>query len=245
MIYFNKILPIIVSPLGFIIVLLFWGIIKKKILPMLTALTILILLSLPLVSGHLTKFLEQDYPPLSPSEITAADTVVVLSGMVRTIKQTDGFKYEFTDAVDRIFAGIQILNLNKAKKIILTQGKLPWSLGLSEGEFLADFIQSQGIDPRKILLTEIVQNTNDEAVAVSKMLPKNSTIILVTSAFHMPRAETVFRNQSLNVIPYAVDFRKSAKKMDVLEFLPKAKAFYESNLFFRELIGRGYYALKF
>ena len=175
---------------------------------------------------------------------TEAYTKLKVRG-VRVIKQTDSFKYEFTDSVDRIFAGIQILNLNKAKKIILTRGQLPWSLGVSEGEFLADFIQSQGIDPRKILLTEIVQNTNDEAVAVAKMLPKNSTIILVTSAFHMPRAETVFRNQSLNVIPYAVDFRKSAKKIDVLEFLPKAKAFNESNLFSRELIGRGYYALKF
>ena len=165
--------------------------------------------------------------------------------MIRAIKQTEGFKYEFTDSIDRIFAGIQILNLNKAKKIILTQGKLPWSLGVSEGEFLADFIQSQGIDPRKILLTEIVQNTNDEAIAISKMLPKNSKVILVTSAFHMPRAETVFRNQSLNVIPYAVDFRQSAKKMSVLDFLPQAKAFYESNFFFRELVGRAYYALKF
>ena len=245
MIYINKILPIIVSPLGFIIFLLFWGIIKKKILPMLIAWALLILISLPIVSSHLTKLLEQDYTPVSPIDITAADTVVVLSGMIRAIKQTEGFKYEFTDSIDRIFAGIQILNLNKAKKIILTQGKLPWSLGVSEGEFLADFIQSQGIDPRKILLTEIVQNTNDEAIAISKMLPKNSKVILVTSAFHMPRAETVFRNQSLNVIPYAVDFRQSAKKMSVLDFLPQAKAFYESNFFFRELVGRAYYALKF
>ena len=119
MIYINKILPIIVSPLGFIIVLLFWGIVKKKIYPILIALTLLILLSSPIVSGHLTKLLEQDYKPISPLDVAAADTVVVLSGMVRVIKQTDSFKYEFTDAVDRIFAGIQILNLNKAKKIIM------------------------------------------------------------------------------------------------------------------------------
>ena len=245
MIYINKILPLIASPLGLIIFLLILGIFKKKTLPMLMALTLLIFFSLPIVSGYLTKLLERDYTPFPPHEITAAGTVVVLSGMVRTIKQTDGFKYEFNDSVDRIFAGIQILNLNKAKKIILTQGKLPWNLGVSEGELLADFIQSQGIDPRKILLTEIVQNTNDEAIAVSKMLPKNSKIILVTSAFHMPRAETVFRNQSLNVIPYAVDFRKSAKKINVLDFIPYAKAFYESNLFFKELIGRAYYEFKF
>lgn len=245
MIYFNKIAPIIVSPLGLIIFLLFFGIFKKKMLPMLTALMLLIFFSLPIVSEKLIKVLEQNYTPVSPHDVSAADTVVVLSGMVRAIKHANGFKYEFTDSVDRILAGMELLNLNKAKKIILTQGKLPWSKGLSEGEFLADFIQLQGIDPNKINLTDIVQNTNDEAIAVSKMLPKNSKIILVTSAFHMPRAQIVFHNQSLNVIPYAVDFRKSAKKVSIIDFLPNAKAFNYSSTFFKELIGRAYYTFKF
>ena len=56
------------------------------------------------------------------------------------------------------------------------------------------------------------------------MLPKNSEIILVTSAFHMPRAEKVFQNQNLKVIPYPVDFRSSEKIVDILDFLPHAKA---------------------
>tara|TARA_B100001113_G_C20985682_1_gene568137 strand:+ start:152 stop:889 length:738 start_codon:yes stop_codon:yes gene_type:complete len=245
MIYINKILPIIVSPLGLIIFLLIVGILKKKILSVLMALTLLIVFSLPIVSTYLIKLLEQDYKPIAPRDIPVADTVVVLSGMLRAIEGNDGFKYEFTDSVDRIIAGMQILNLNKAKKIILTQGKLPWSVGISEGKHLADFIQSQGIEIDKIRLTQIVQNTHDEAIAVSNMLPKNSEIILVTSAFHMPRAKKVFQNQSLNVIPYAVDFRQSAKKMDVLDFLPRAKAFNESSLFFKELIGRAYYAFRF
>ena len=60
MIYINKILPIIVSPLGVIIFLLFFGIFRKKILPMLMALTLLIFFSLPIVSGHLIKILEQN-----------------------------------------------------------------------------------------------------------------------------------------------------------------------------------------
>ena len=93
--------------------------------------------------------------------------------MLRTFKKNSVIHYEFSDAVDRIFAGINLLKEGKAQEIILTRGKLPWSIGVPEGEFLAEFVQSQGIDPNKILLTEIVQNTNDEAKAISKMLPKN------------------------------------------------------------------------
>jgi uncharacterized SAM-binding protein YcdF (DUF218 family) len=165
--------------------------------------------------------------------------------MIRTIKQNDGIYYEFSDAVDRVFAGIELLKLNKAQKIILTRGKLPWSLGMPEGEFLARFVKSQGVNKNQIILTEAVQNTNDEAIAVSKILPENSTIILVTSAFHMPRAETVFENQNLKVIPYAVDFRSVEKKIDVLDFLPQANAFKDSSFYFREIIGRTYYSLRY
>ena len=243
MIYINKILPIIISPLGLIIIFLSYGIFKKKILSPSIALMLLILLSLPIVSGKLIEILEQNYTPVSPNTIETADAIVVLSGMVRPIKEDNRIRYEFSDAVDRIIGGMNLLKLNKAQKIILTKGKLPWSIGLSEGEYLADFVKSHGINPDKILLTDVVQNTNDEAKAISKMLPQNSKIILVTSAFHMPRAITVFQNQNLNVIPFAVDFRKSEKKLDILDFLPQSNAFNESNLYFREMIGRAFYAL--
>ena len=245
MIYINKILPIIVSPLGLIIILLFFGVFRKRMLPSMIALILLIILSLPIVSRQLIKFLEQGYTLISPNNVDTADTVIVLSGMIRTIKQNNEIYYEFSDAVDRVFAGIELLKLNKAQKIILTRGKLPWRLGMPEGEFLAQFVKSQGINKNQVILTEVVQNTNDEAIAVSKILPKNSKIILVTSAFHMPRAKTVFENQNLKVIPYAVDFRSVEKKIDVLDFLPQANAFKDSSFYFREIIGRTYYSLRY
>ena len=143
MIYINKILPIIISPLGLITILLVLGIFRKKMLPSVIGLMILIILSLPIVSGQLIKFLEQSYTPTNPSEIVSADTVIVLSGMVKPIEHNNIVHYEFSDAVDRIFAGINLLKEEKAQEIILTRGKLPWSIGIPEGEFLAEFVQSQ------------------------------------------------------------------------------------------------------
>ena len=245
MIYINKILPIIFSPLGLIIILLIFGIFRKKMLPSLIGLLILIILSLPIVSGQLINLLEQNYRPTTLNKIVSANTVIVLSGMVNPIKQNNDIRYEFSEAVDRILAGINILKTGKAQKIILTRGKLPWSVGVPEGDFLAKFVESQRIDHNRILLTEIVQNTNDEAKAISRMLPKNSEVILVTSAFHMPRAEKVFQNQNLKIIPYAVDFISVAKKISIMDFLPQAHAFKDSNFYFREIIGRAYYSMRY
>ena len=141
-------------------------------LPSVIGLIILMLLSLPIVSGQLIKFLEQSYTPTNPNEITSADTVIVLSGMVTPIEHDNGVLYEFSDAVDRIFAGISLLKLGKAQQIILTRGELPASKGVPEGEFLAEFIQSQGIDPNRILLTEIVQNTTMKLKLFPECFPK-------------------------------------------------------------------------
>ena len=116
MIYINKILPIIISPLGLITILLFFGIFRKKMLPSVTALVTLVILSLPIVSGQLIKMLERSYTPIAPNEIDGAETVIVLSGMVKPIKKNNGVHYEFSEAVDRIFAGINLLKMGKAKK---------------------------------------------------------------------------------------------------------------------------------
>ena len=114
MIYINKILPIIFSPLGLVIIFLCYGVLRKKILPSIIALMLLILLSLPIVSGKLTKILEQNYTPVLPNTIETADAIVVLSGMVRSIKKDTLINYEFSDAVDRIIGGMKLLNLNNS-----------------------------------------------------------------------------------------------------------------------------------
>ena len=59
MIYFNKILPVIFSPLGLLIFLLIYGILRKKRLPLVIASILVIVFSLPLVSNKLTQLLEQ------------------------------------------------------------------------------------------------------------------------------------------------------------------------------------------
>jgi hypothetical protein len=56
--------------------------------------------------------------------------------MVTKVKGDKEFKYEFTGSVDRIFAGIELIKENKAPYLILTRGKVPWSKGKPEGEFL-------------------------------------------------------------------------------------------------------------
>ena len=246
MIYLHKILPLIASPMFLVMVLITWGIIFKSRISGILAVSILIICSLPIFSNKLISYLENEYILSDASSAETADAIVVLSGMVRTINGKNGLSYEWAEASDRIFAGIELIKENKAPIMVLTGGKLPWSVGKPEGEYLRDVAVKYGVPNKNILLTENVENTDQEAKAVAKLLNKASPkIILVTSAFHMPRAQKVFEAAGIKIEPFAVDFLSGAGKYTIMNFIPSAGALNQTSFFIREHIGRLYYNLKY
>ena len=126
MIYLHKILPLIFSPLILVIGLIILGIIFNLRKFSLIGVIILILSSLPIVSNKFIAYLEKDYQPIEIAEIENVDAIVVLSGMIRVIGDEENIKYEFTDSVDRFFAGLDLFNNNKSPILILTRGKMHW-----------------------------------------------------------------------------------------------------------------------
>ena len=129
--------------------------------------------------------------------------------------------------------------------MILTKGQTPWYVGIPEGEYLKDFAIRLGVPEESILLTENVQNTDQEAKSVKKLLNQNNKIILVTSAFHMLRAKKVFEAYNIEVIPFAVDFTNFHRKLTFMDFIPSAAAFSKTSFVVREIMGRLYYNLKY
>jgi uncharacterized SAM-binding protein YcdF (DUF218 family) len=246
MIYLHKILPLFASPLFLIFFLIILGTIIKSKKITLFGVVILIFCSLPIISNKLIHYLEKDYTLQDASAINNADAIVVLSGMLKTIKVDDKLKYEFSEGVDRILSGIDLFKNNKASLLILTKGQVPWSLGIPEGEYLKEFAIKFGVPKKSILLTDNVQNTDQEAKSVKKLLNSNDAkVILITSAFHMPRAKKVFEASNIKVIPFAVDFINSHQKLTFMSFIPSAGALSSTSFFVREMIGRLYYNLKY
>ena len=240
MIYLHKILPFFVSPLGIIFIFLFMSFFFKKKFFVFLAFLVLIVSTNPLVGNYLMKRLEHPYQPIPISSIKENDAIVVLSGGLHQAGNEIYFTYEFNDP-DRFFAGIDLIKNYKADKLVFTAGQLPWSdIGLPEGYILKDKAISLGV-PGVILVTEKVKNTYEESVAVTKIISNSSSIILVTSAFHMDRSKYLFEKQGFVVIPYPVDFKSSDSKISIMSFLPNLGSFKKTSLFIRENIGRLYY----
>ena len=61
--------------------------------------------------------------------------------------------------------------------------------------------------------TPPVVNTAEEAAAIRQLLPTGARVLLVTSAFHMRRAQRLFERQGLKVLPFPVDFQARGRWM--------------------------------
>ncbi len=246
MIYFNKILPYLIYPTTIILVLLIAGLFLKKRALLIAATAIFLITSNPLISYQMMSYLEVGQLKKSIDDVKKADAIVVLSGMLTTIETSKGPDFEWSDP-DRFFGGTELIRADKASQMIFTGGKLPWQkINSTEGEVLAKYAKNFGVDSSVIQITKEVQNTEDEAKAVKELLtPKNlNKIILVTSAFHMPRAKSLFEKQGFVVEPYPVDFKVEANTITILDFLPSAFAMKNFEFALRELLGRAYYQIK-
>ena len=177
-----------------------------------------------------------------------SETITSIISIIKDIenKNKNNLNYEWGESVDRIFAGIELFNENKSQTLILTRGKLPWSVGIPEGEYLREVAIKFGVPEKNILLTENVENTDQEAKAIKKLFSINSPkVILVTSAFHMPRAQTVFEAAGINIVAFPVDFQSGESKLTLMSFIPSANSLSGTSFFVREMIGRTYYKLKY
>jgi len=246
MMYLHKILPALFLPVGIALALLAAAAVTKKRAPLYMALLLLIFSSNPLASNLLFRMVESfESRPLTAS-LSPADAIVVLSGMLMSSPSADGGTVTEWDDPDRFFAGVELFKAGKAPLLVFTGGKLPWlPADPPEGNVLAPLAVQFGVPSDRVAVTPTVENTEDEAREVSRYLGVGKRIILVTSAFHMPRARHVFTAYGLDVVPFPVDFHSGAtRSLTILDIVPTASSLWKSEIALRELLGRAYYRVK-
>ncbi|MFN4132375.1 MAG: YdcF family protein, partial [Caldimicrobium sp.] len=90
-------------------------------------------------------------------------------------------------------------------------------------------------------------DTLRSAKELKKILPENQPFLLLTSAYHLPRALFLFKKEGLNPIPYPTNFNyllcKPSKAF--LYFFPQDLYLNLTNLAFQEYLALFYYKLKY
>ena len=246
MIYLHKLLPLALSPITLILLLMAWAALRRSRITALLAVLLLYAASVPVLSDPLFRAVEQRQLRLTPEAVEPVQAVVVLSGMMANIQGKQGVVPEWGDSVDRYFGGVELYAAGRAPLLVFTGGLLPWQGEQEpEGEVVRRMALSIGVSADAILVSGPAQNTEQESAAVRQLLgPDVKRIVLVTSAYHMFRAQRMFEQAGFAVTPYPVDFRVPVRGITLMDFLPDAYALLRTDIAVRELLGRGYYALK-
>ncbi|MEB3265699.1 MAG: YdcF family protein [Cyanobacteriota bacterium] len=247
----SKLLPLVVLPLGLALLLLLWGVLSRRHWPVVAALAVLWIFATPLTAEALWRWLERPQQRRAfrlPSG-NAPMAVVVLGGGRHPAPGADRLS-EWHDG-DRFFGGLEAYTVLEAAgrqpRLIFTGGWWPLQPSLPpEGDTLRRHALALGLPAAAVLTTGRVRNTADEAQAVAALLPRGSQVVLVTSAFHMPRARQLFERQGLRVLPHPVDFQASATwaghpLANPLDYLPSAAGLDSSSRALREALGRTLY----
>lgn len=176
-------------------------------------LLVLLLLGWSAPPDRLMHLLETWHAPASRDGLTAYAGVVVLGGAFERPGLQRGREQVQTNAhAERLTVAVALARAHPGLTMVFTGGCADVGEGcVPEAELARRFFTSMGLAPERVLY-EAASRTTFENAVFSGQLPgvdKTRPWLLLTSAWHMPRAVAAFRAQGWNVTPWPADFRSA------------------------------------
>ena len=239
-----KFFQIFLCPSTFLFILLITGVVlfKKKAgrILIIVSLIIFYLFSITPIADFVISPLENKYQAYDFQD-EAENIVLLISGVRKgnmsfPSKLAESSLYRALEAVKIYFKMVE-------KPKIIISGSSPVSFSQKPGEEIAKFIQTLNVPLEDIILEQNSKNTYQAAIEVKKIIGQSS-FILTTSAYHMPRSMYVFEKQGLSPIPAPGDFMKESD-YDLFDFFPDPRNLRKSDLCFHEYFGLLYYWIRY
>lgn len=152
--------------------------------------------------------LETRFPPYDDKG--PVDGIVLLGGAVDTDSYFRRHGSGLSAAIGRVDEAARLAKLYPNARIVIAGGPTPEKgAAFAEGSALRERLLAFGVAPERIAVDLDSRNTFENAVnAKALAAPKpGERWLLITSAFHMPRAIACFRGVDFSVIADPVDYR--------------------------------------
>ena len=105
--------------------------------------------------------------------------------------------------------------------------------------------QDFGLAPERIRAETRSRNTREHVPRLKQLLGERRRVLLVTTAWHMPRAMGVFRAHGYDPIAAPTDYRTDpGRPFHPLDLLPSADSLGDSADAFHEYLGIAWYTLR-
>jgi uncharacterized SAM-binding protein YcdF (DUF218 family) len=249
-----KLLAIPLYPAGFVFTMVLAGLIlfflnktRTAVFAFLLGMVALLLFSTPLLSYPLLASLEQQYLPAKT--YPQASAIVVLGGSGLPPNPPRIYP-ETNDAADRLLYAARIFKQGYAPYLI-TSGTCVTCLtrnSLTAAEIEARLlIDPLGIDSAKIIKDNKARTTREHGMYLDSIFRARNwpkTLIVVTSASHMPRSVAVFKRFGFTVYPAPTDYAIEKRgPSSIEEFFPNVDALMYGTRALHEIYGMWGYKL--
>lgn len=192
--------------------------------------------SISLTSDLLIRPLENQYRP--PAQISG-DVLVLLGGGATLDTPNLNAKGHLSPvAANRLLTCIQLYN-ELHLPIVLSGGQVYQTTGC-EALIAQQILLDIGVPEQKIFIEKNSMNTIENARYVKELLREHHfhRPVLITSAFHLPRAVQQFKKAGIKVIPYPADYHTNITfRFSPRQLVPSAQALNDFSIALKEYIG--------
>ena len=199
---------------------------------------ILYLISIQPVLNVLLRPLETSYPVPSAKIIGEPSAIIVLSSGAYNRHTLD------RDSFNRLFEGFKLYKKYHIP-VILSGGYATSTFSVAR--IMRNVLLEMGVKKSYVITEDKSNDTYQNALYVLKICERRNfrRVILVTSAYHMPRAMFLFDNYKggIRIIPYPTDF-KTDKHYNIYGYIPQLGSLIISEEAIHEYIGYFYYYIK-
>ena len=243
MLYILKLLYAWLLPPGlFLLALLALYLRYRKAVRFTNVLPVLLLIwlcSIGAVSDRIIKPLEDTYPQPALSELKEAQAIVILGGgNLGGVPDFDGEGQVSLWAANRHFMG---LRLHRELKLpMIFSGGLVFEESGVEADTAVRLHKACGVEERYLLADAKSRNTAENARFTRQLCQQKGfeKVILVTSAYHMPRSVALFRREGVDVIPYPTDYLTDRTLvLDAFAFTPNHHSVSMTAIAIKEYLG--------
>lgn len=200
----------------------------------------LLVLGTGVVAQALIRTLE--VAPLADTKATGAQAIVILAGGRSRGAPEWGGETVRAFTLQRVRYGARLAR-ETGLPILVTGGK-PGGGRHAEAELMRDLLRDEfGIAPRWVEAAS--DTTYDNArLTAAELLPAGiERVLLVTDAWHMPRARPVFERHGLRVMPAPTGYLGQAA-FRPLHLVPNAEGLRIAHIALREWLGIAWYRLR-
>lgn len=178
----------------------------------------------------------------SPREFSslrpAYDYGVILTGVADNTRQPNDRVY-FNKGADRVTHSVQLYKMGKLRKVLVSGGTGAFRTPpILESDNLKRALVMMGVPDSSILIENRSKNTYQSAINSKEIIKEpEASLLLVTSGFHMRRAEACFRKAGFNVDTFPADFHHSPRSFAPNVWIPNPGAIQKWTIVFHEILG--------